>query len=326
PFWLRHSWLQGARPPRMPIARPIGRAAAGVAAAAAWQFCGRRCFWRAGPAGARRVAMAAPLRVIVTGGSSGIGRALVAKLAARGHQVYATGRDAKALRGLESLGVSEAASGAKVRASAGDVSCEADVERQFKEAAEFFGGPPDVLVANAGCGAGRQDFEEVPAEQFDRVMSTNVRGVFLWVQRVVGPMKRQGRGQVVVTSSMAAVKPCPRAAVYAASKAAVQAMVLSLRAELKGTGVKVGTVNPGAVATEWWGDAGRGGWTEEMAPQGQPFWTEMLRPEDVADGVLSLVFQKASSNIESLYMDPADSGGAAPPAAPGCPAKRPRTD
>ncbi|CAE8624908.1 unnamed protein product [Polarella glacialis] len=136
-------------------------------------------------------------------------------------------------------------------------------------------------------------------------------------------MKPQGHGKIVMTSSVAAMRPCPKAAIYAASKAAVQAMVLSLRAELKGSGVKIGTVNPGAVATEWWGDEGRGGWTQEMgAGSALPFWKDMLRPEDVADGIMTLIRQTASSNIESLVLDAADVGGVAPPDV----AKRHRVD
>ncbi|CAE8603949.1 unnamed protein product [Polarella glacialis] len=260
------------------------------------------------------MASAKHLRIIVTGGTSGIGKVLVQQLAASGHRVFFTGRNKEALQGLASC--------EGVRGSSGDVTNEADVERQFSEALEFLGGL-DALVANAGCGAGRQNFEDLPAEQFDRVFSTNVRGAFLWTQRALRVMKPQGHGQIVMTSSVAAMRPCPKAAIYAASKAAVQAMVLSLRAELKGSGVKIGSVNPGAVATEWWGDEGRGGWTKEMGPgSALPFWNDMLRPEDVADGIMTLLTQAASSNIESLVLDPADAGGVAPPDV----AKRQRVD
>eukprot|EP00930_Biecheleria_cincta_P007766 TRINITY_DN109042_c0_g1_i1.p1 TRINITY_DN109042_c0_g1~~TRINITY_DN109042_c0_g1_i1.p1 ORF type:complete len:273 (-),score=45.43 TRINITY_DN109042_c0_g1_i1:202-984(-) len=253
------------------------------------------------------------LRVIVTGGSSGIGKVLVRQLAAAGHRVFVTGRDAEALKALES--------GELVRCSAGDVSSESDARRQFDEALKFLDGL-DVLVANAGCGAGRQPLEDFSADQFDRVFNTNVKGVFFWTQAALRLMKPQRRGQIVITSSVAALRPCPNSALYAASKAAVQSMVLSLRAELKGTGVKIATVNPGPVATEWWGASDRGGWSADMAASAQPYFNSMLRPEDVANGIMTLVEQPATSNIESLVMDAPDDGGATPPHA----SKRQRLD
>ncbi|CAE8624910.1 unnamed protein product, partial [Polarella glacialis] len=104
------------------------------------------------------MASASHLRIIVTGGTSGIGKVLVQQLAASGHRVFFTGRNKEALQGLASC--------EGVRGSAGDVTKEADVERQFSEA-RWKRTRLDALVANAGCGAGRQNFEDLPAEQFD---------------------------------------------------------------------------------------------------------------------------------------------------------------
>merc|ERR1711920_251912 len=101
--------------------------------------------------------------------------------------------------------------------------------------------------------------EDITVESFDEQFATNVRGVFLFIRQVLPGMKKRKRGQIVVTSSVAGLIAIPNASVYVASKWAVEGLVRSVREEVKGTGVKVGTINPGAVATPWWEEQHRGG-------------------------------------------------------------------
>jgi len=257
------------------------------------------------------------LNIIVTGGSSGIGSATVLDLLRSGHRVFATGRDPAAFGKLEHERAALLLTGS-LQTSIGNVSHEPDVSRQMEEALTFFGDRLDGVVLNAGCGAGKKLAEEVPLDVFDQVFQTNVRGTFIWIQQALCVMKRQGRGQIVVTSSVAASRPCPYSVVYASSKCAVQGMVSSLRAELKGTGIKIGTVNPGPVATDWWNSCSRGGynWKPKDAFENKEklaFWNSMLDPHDVAKTIISMLEQPASSNIESIMMDSSDHGGISPP-------------
>eukprot|EP00911_Craspedida_sp_UC1_P001279 UC1_evm2s961 len=238
------------------------------------------------------------MRIVITGASNGIG-ACVARLLAKSkgaeHEIFLTGRR---IPDLEAVAHDVNAAGSRAGFAAGDVSQEADVTRVHDQAMEFFGGQPaDVLIANAGCGAPKLALENVEPAAFDRVMQTNVKGVYLWLRAVLPSMKEVGRGQIVVMSSVAGLRHYGTAATYCASKWAVQGLCGCVRQELKGSGVKLGTVNPGAVDTDWWNDASRGGQVRKK-PEA------ILKVNDVAEAVATLVWQGASSNIETLTLDP----------------------
>eukprot|EP00929_Paragymnodinium_shiwhaense_P121389 TRINITY_DN93604_c0_g1_i1.p1 TRINITY_DN93604_c0_g1~~TRINITY_DN93604_c0_g1_i1.p1 ORF type:complete len:279 (+),score=66.44 TRINITY_DN93604_c0_g1_i1:53-838(+) len=248
------------------------------------------------------------LGVIVTGGSSGIGRSLVQQLVQRKYVVFATGRQADALKELESQGIGW---------SQGDVASPEDVARHWQEALAFFkqrGAQPFGLCLNAGCAAGRAPLEQLSPEQIDRVLNTNVKGVMLWLREALPLFKEKRCGQVVLTSSLAAVRTCPEQTLYAASKFALHGMLLSLRAELKGSGVKVGSVNPGAVATPWWNDETRGGYSDVKRNEVKEtaMWNSMLSPDDVAAQIIALLEQPASANTECVMMEPSDGSGCSP--------------
>jgi len=247
--------------------------------------------------------------VVVTGGSSGIGCAAVNLLAQKGYIVFATGRNEPALRALEPLGVGWAV---------GDISDPETVEKQWAAALQFFeskNAEPFGLCLNAGCAAGRMPFEQLSVDQLGSVLNTNVLGPMLWLRVALPLLKERRCGQVVLTSSMAAVRACPEQALYAASKSALHGMLLSLRAELKDSGVKVASVNPGAVATAWWTDPSRGGYTEDMrsAVAATPMWNAMLDPTDVATQIVALLEQPTSVNTESVMLEPSGDVGATPP-------------
>ena len=177
--------------------------------------------------------------VLITGGSSGIGESLAQVLASTGgYKVIIAGRDEEKLKRVRDTINSVNGEGI-CHSIRGDTSSEVDVERMHEEAIGIFeGGRIDAIVLNAGVGRFGK-CEELTVEDFDLTFNTNVRGVFLWLRKALPPMKSQGYGQIIVTSSNLGVKTSGNCTLYSASKFAVQSMVGCLRSELVGTGVKV---------------------------------------------------------------------------------------
>ncbi|MBN2229029.1 MAG: SDR family oxidoreductase [Candidatus Thorarchaeota archaeon] len=167
-------------------------------------------------------------KIIITGGSSGIGRAIALEMAQDKHQFFLIARNETKLntvkKEVESLG-SVASIGI------GDVGNEKDAERLSNEALSLMK-KVDVLIANAGVGY-FGNLEDASISEFDEQFNTNVRGVFLWLRRILPLMKAQNSGQIIVTSSNLGLRTSARASIYSATKHAVQAMVWSLREELQ---------------------------------------------------------------------------------------------
>ena len=215
-----------------------------------------------------------------------------------GYKVYTCGRNEANLK--QTIADIEEA-GSQGMYGVGEVSDEAVVQMHYAHATEFFGGhAPDVLVASAGVGRFGA-LETVEAADFDLSFNTNVRGVFLWMRACLPAFKKRDSGQIVVISSVAGIRAYPTAPIYCATKWAVQGMVGSVRENLKGTKVKIGTVNPGAVATPWWTEKHRGGKEE---PASKEKLATMLSVDDVASATMSIVNQSPSCNIEMVSLDP----------------------
>jgi 3-oxoacyl-[acyl-carrier protein] reductase len=181
---------------------------------------------------------------IVTGGSRGIGRGIVRRLAAQGYAVvvsYASNADEAA------AAVKEAAeAGAEATAFQADVADEVAVADMFAEAESRFGGV-DVVVHAAGrmlLGT----IEQTDLDEFDALFRTNVRGSFVVAQQAARHA-REG-GSIQLFSSEATGASLPGYGVYTATKAAVEAMTLILARELRGRNVTVNTIAPGLTATD----------------------------------------------------------------------------
>ena len=227
-----------------------------------------------------------PLRIVITGGSSGIGEATAFEMAKSGHRFYLTGRDEEKLQKV----VDELHSlGCEAYFGIGDVFDEKIAAQMFNEIKQKLGGV-DVLLANAGVGH-FDNLEDLSLDQYDAQFDTNVRGVFLWMKMVLPLMKGQNSGQIIVTSSTLGLKTSARCSLYAATKHAVQAMVWCLREELKGTGVKAATINPGSVDTPWFDgkDVDR---------------NKMLSSADVAATVRLIIDQNETSDIDHILLTP----------------------
>ncbi|QDU19980.1 SDR family NAD(P)-dependent oxidoreductase [Urbifossiella limnaea] len=186
----------------------------------------------------------ANLTAIVTGASSGIGRALAVALARQGRPVGAVARRADLLAELA----------AEVRAAGGTIeTAVADVADRAGLAAAIHGleqklGPTDLLIANAGMG-GETGAVEMNVPQVEAIMRVNFLGVVYAIEAVLPGMIERRAGHVVGISSVAAYKGLPGAAAYCASKAAVNVYLEGLRIELRKLGVAVTAVCPGFVRT-----------------------------------------------------------------------------
>jgi 3-oxoacyl-[acyl-carrier protein] reductase len=210
---------------------------------------------------------------VVTGGSRGIGLAIARALAARGARVAITGRDQRHL--------DEAAAGAPalhpIRA---DISRAAAAASAIDAAAQTLGGL-DVLINNAGIG-GFANVADMPVEQWQQIIDTNLSGVFYCTHAALPHLRRRGAGWIINISSLASVNPFVGGAAYCASKAGLNAFGEALMQEVRYDNIRVSTVMPGSVAT---GFGGR-------PATGQEWKTA---PEDIAEIVIDLLTFPARS-------------------------------
>jgi NAD(P)-dependent dehydrogenase (short-subunit alcohol dehydrogenase family) len=184
---------------------------------------------------------------LITGGNSGIGLATARAFIDEGAKVAIAGRD------QTTLDEAAASLGPNAIAYRADITDAAANEAAIRSAAETFG-HLDIVVANAGI-AGNTPIGGTTTEQFERIMTTNVTGVFMTVQ-TAAPYLRKG-ASVILIGSVHAVLGMPGYAAYAASKGAVRAMGRVLASELSPAGVRVNVVVPGATRTPIWSRFGR---------------------------------------------------------------------
>lgn len=228
---------------------------------------------------------------VVTGATEGIGRATAFALGMAGARVAICSRTASAveatLRDLRAAGIEAAGTTC-------DVSQPDPVERFAKFViAEL--GHPTILVNNAGIAIFGK-FEEMRLEDWDAVINTNVRSLFLVTRAFVPEMKRRGRGDIVNVASLAGRNPVPGGVAYSASKHAVLGFSKSLLLEARKHGIRVVAICPGSVATPFFDKAG-----QERDP------SKMLSADDVAAtivNVLSLPAERAT--VSELDIRPAN--------------------
>ena len=182
--------------------------------------------------------MADPGPVLITGCSTGIGRATAEHLAGRGFTVYASARRLDSIADLERDGC---------RTLALDV-LDADSMRAAVQSIESEHGAVGALVNNAGYAVSGA-IETVPLADVRREFETNVFGYIQMAQMVLPAMRRQGAGRIVNVSSVAGRVTMPGAGAYAASKYAIEAISDALRFEVRGFGIKVVVIEPGPIKT-----------------------------------------------------------------------------
>ena len=194
--------------------------------------------------------------VLITGCSTGIGRATAEHLAAHGWNVYATARKVESIAELKSRGC---------KTLALDVCDEASM-RAAVQTVEQAEGAVGVLINNAGYGL-EGAFEEVPMTDIRRQFETNVFGLVTMTKLVLPGMRRQRWGRVVNLSSMGGKLTFPGGAYYHATKHAVEALSDALRFEVKGFGIDVIVIQPGPIKTRF-GDTAVG---SIAAPKASPY-------------------------------------------------------
>ncbi len=180
------------------------------------------------------------LTVLITGCSTGIGRATAERLAAAGHTVYATARKLEAVADLEGKGC---------RTLALDVTDETSMEAAVARIDEESGGV-DALVNNAGYSQSGA-VETLAMDALRRQFETNVFGLVRLTQLVLPGMRERGFGRIVNISSMGANFTFPGGGAYHATKYAVEALSDALRYEVEGFGIDVVVIQPGAIRTEF---------------------------------------------------------------------------
>ena len=249
--------------------------------------------------------MAAPFRtVLITGASAGIGAACARAFAAHGARLVLTARRVERLEALAAE--LRDAHGAESLPLELDVRDAAAVERALSGLPAGWA-EVDVLVNNAGMGRGLDKLHEGDPAEWDEMVDTNVKGL-LYVTRALTPgMVARGRGHVVNLGSVAGHEVYPGGAVYCATKHAVGAITRALRMDLLGTGVRVSTVDPGMVETEFSVVRFRG---DEAKAKNVYRGMTPLTPDDIADAVLWCATRPPHVNIDEIILKPTDQASA----------------
>ncbi|XP_039959532.1 uncharacterized oxidoreductase TM_0325-like [Bactrocera tryoni] len=183
--------------------------------------------------------------VIVTGASSGIGAAAAVEFAKQGSKVVITGRNEANLKSTEAA-CKAANSKAELLLITADVTT--DAEKIIKTTIDKFR-QLDVLVNNAGFGE-LGSILDIQVDQFDRVMNTNLRSVFL-LTKYAAPHLVKSQGNIVNVSSVAGLRSFPTSSVYCTSKAALDQFTRCIALDLAPNNVRVNAVNPGTIVTEF---------------------------------------------------------------------------
>jgi NADP-dependent 3-hydroxy acid dehydrogenase YdfG len=226
--------------------------------------------------------------VVITGGTTGIGKATARLLAARGARVLICGRDQNdldsALREIPNNPVGVLA----------DVSRQDDVERIFHEADAKLGGV-DILINNAAVSDPKileSDFSD-----WRYILETNVLGYIACCRQAIDRMTRNGDGHIVNVGSMSADLREPGGSIYVATKAAVQAFSESLRKVLNKDGIRLSLIEPGAVATPM----------QERSPEEERQKIEkmeMLEPEEIAESIYYVLTQHRRCDVVLVQIRP----------------------
>jgi short-subunit dehydrogenase len=223
---------------------------------------------------------------IVTGGTKGIGRAIIELLAAKGFDIATCARTYEQLLSLKQTLTAQY--GIKVHTFVADLSDEIQV-RDFCHFANSLGAP-DLLVCNAALyQTGRITEEEKPL--LPRLLSANVLSNYHLCRAVVPSMKVRKSGHIFTICSVASVMPKPDIGSYAVSKAAVYSLTQNLREELKHFGIKVTAILPGATLTASWDD-------EPNKPD------NILSAKDVADSLWAAYNLSANACPDEIRLSP----------------------
>lgn len=229
-------------------------------------------------------------RVIVNGGTTGIGRATALLLASYGARLLIFGRHEAELK--EALGAIEEKGGEAHGLTADQAELE-DVKRVFKEADEKLGGV-DILINNAAVAAAK--IAETPDEEWRYVVQANIMGYMACAREAILRMKKSGSGHILNVGSMSADLR-EEQSVYVTTKAAIQAFSESLRKEVNPLGIKVSLVEPGLTATDLVG-------LERDEAKAKEKKQKIMKPEDVAVAIHYCLTQPKRMDVVVVQLRP----------------------
>ena len=226
--------------------------------------------------------------VVVTGASKGIGKAIASAFAAAGAKVVLAARTRET---LEQVAVELRESGAEAIAVPTDVTDVDAVQRLIEQALTAYQ-RVDILVNNAGIGYFGPVVDFAP-DDWDTVLNSNLKAVYLCTKYALPSMLAQSSGQIINVLSIAAKVAFEASAAYCAAKAGALALTKVLAAEVRQQNIRVTAVLPGSVHTPFWDDI----------PE-HPDFEQMLKPEHVADTVVSVCQQPLGMVTEEIVMMP----------------------
>jgi 3-oxoacyl-[acyl-carrier protein] reductase len=239
---------------------------------------------------ASNATLASPLAsqvALVTGAGRGIGLAIALKLAALGAHTILCGRSREA---LEETAAAIRKSGGETSAVQCDVSDLSSVESLARQVESNFG-RLDVLVNNAGIAGKSGPLHQMAPENWDRVMNTNLRGVFYCIRCLAPLMIKGRRGHIINISSLAGKNALPNSAAYSASKWALNGLTYSVAEELRPHYIRVSVICPGSVHTGFSLHEGKNA-------------EKMLHASDVAHAVAMIVTQAPQSFASEILLRP----------------------
>jgi len=224
---------------------------------------------------------------VVTGAGRGIGAAIAHKLAKLGATVVLCGRTKST---LDATAQAILASGGKTEVIPCDVTVLHQVEYASARVDSTFG-RLDILVNNAGVAGFDHPLHNLPPEDWDRILNTNLRGVYFAIHAFAPLMIRAYSGHIINISSLAGKNALPNGAAYAASKWGLNGLTYSIAEELRPHNVRASVICPGSTETE-------------LSPHVGKDPAKMLQPDDIAHAVAMLVTQAPQSFISEILLRP----------------------
>jgi NAD(P)-dependent dehydrogenase (short-subunit alcohol dehydrogenase family) len=224
---------------------------------------------------------------VVTGAGRGIGAAIARKLAALGATAVLCGRTRATLDSTAQF-IRDAGGKAEV------IPCDVTVLHQLEYASARLDstfGRLDILVNNAGVGGFNDPLHNLLPEDWDRILNTNLRGVYFTIKAFAPLMIRAFSGHIVNISSLAGKNALPNGAAYAASKWGLNGLTYSIAEELRPHNIRASLICPGSTETE-------------LSPHAGKDPAKMLQPDDIAHAVAMLVTQSPQSFVSEILLRP----------------------